>query len=90
MDKITPGKDVPEELTRESLIAISYSVPDNTLASKLSSENLETKDIVEADCDGADKCRSELISISNSQSPDDKRLPVTVGEVKRLAWTVGS
>lgn len=43
MDKIAPSKDVAEEVTRESLIAISYPVPDNnTLASKLLSENLES------------------------------------------------
>ncbi|EEF35914.1 conserved hypothetical protein [Ricinus communis] len=78
MDKIEPGKDTPEEVTRESLIAISYSVPDKTLASKLLSENLESKKLVKVDCDEADNYRWELLSISNSPSLDIQGLPVTI------------
>ncbi len=40
MDKTVPGKEAPEEVTRESLIAISYPVPDKVPTSKLSSEKL--------------------------------------------------
>ncbi|XP_050238575.1 uncharacterized protein LOC126688052 [Mercurialis annua] len=80
MDKIEPGKIGQEEVTRESLIAISYSVPDQKLASQVSSENLGNQKFVEVDYDGADKYRSELISISNSQSPDAQGLPGTFGE----------
>ncbi|KAK3195299.1 hypothetical protein Dsin_026609 [Dipteronia sinensis] len=81
MDKSTLGNEAREEVTRESLIAISYSVPDKALASKLSPEKLNGENQVEEnDSDGAEKYRSELISISYSQSPDTKVLPVTRGE----------
>lgn len=77
MDKSAPGKEACEEVTRESLIAISYTLPDNTFASKLSSEIPNREKPVDAkDDDGAEKYRSELISISNSESPD------TLGELK--------
>ncbi|XVF41360.1 hypothetical protein PTKIN_Ptkin01aG0274100 [Pterospermum kingtungense] len=77
MDKKTPGKEgTTEEVTRESLIAISYSLQDKaTVASKLSSDNLngEKQEVVEERIDSADpdeKYRSALISISYSHSPD--------------------
>ncbi|KAI9182143.1 hypothetical protein LWI28_022536 [Acer negundo] len=81
MDKSTLGNEAREEVTRESLIAISYSVPDKGLASKVSPEKLNGEKQIEVnDSDGAEKYRSELISISYSQSPDTKILPVTRGE----------
>ncbi|KAK7838981.1 hypothetical protein CFP56_018879 [Quercus suber] len=40
MDKTVPGKEVPDEVTRESLISISYSEPDRVPTTKLSSEKL--------------------------------------------------
>ncbi|KAF3962209.1 hypothetical protein CMV_013254 [Castanea mollissima] len=40
MDKTVPGKEVPDEVTRESLISISYSEPDKVPTSKLSTEKL--------------------------------------------------
>lgn len=71
MDKPVPGKEACEEVTRELLIAISYTLPDNTSASKLPSEipNGETPAKVSTDYDGAEKYRAELIAISNSESP---------------------
>ena len=72
MDKSAPGKEACEEVTRELLIAISYTLPNNTSASKLSSEipNGETPATkVSTDYDGAEKYRAELIAISNSESP---------------------
>ncbi|KAE8684952.1 protein phosphatase 2C 29-like [Hibiscus syriacus] len=76
MDKRTPGNEGSEEVTRESLIAISYSLPDKVVASKLSSGNLiGEKQFERTGSDEAEKYRSELISISYSQSPDDKGLP---------------
>lgn len=71
MDKSAPGKEDCEEVTRELLIAISYTLPDNTSASKLSSEipNGETPAKVNTDYDGAEKYRAELIAISNLESP---------------------
>ncbi|CAI0418473.1 unnamed protein product [Linum tenue] len=71
MDTEVPCKEVSEEVARESLIAISYSVPDkDTDSEALSSSN---KDGVAADMSnggGVDKYMSELISISDYQSPD--------------------
>ncbi|KAF8412819.1 hypothetical protein HHK36_000790 [Tetracentron sinense] len=98
MDTKAPGKEVTQQLARESLIAISQSLPDN---SKLSSKNLSSVDVVEVidsdgaekyrpklvdvveviDSDGAEKYRSKLISISYSESPDIKTLPVTLGNL---------
>ncbi|XVE90835.1 hypothetical protein DITRI_Ditri20bG0108000 [Diplodiscus trichospermus] len=72
MDNKTPDKEVAEEVTRESLIAISYPVPDKGVASKLSSENLNGEKLVEGiDSNGAEKYRSALISISYTPSPDE-------------------
>lgn len=86
MDKTVPGKEAPEEVTRESLIAISYPVPDKVPTSKLSSEKsekLNSENLVEAiDSNGEEKCRSELISISYTQSSETGGLPVSPRELK--------
>ncbi|KAE8679335.1 proton-dependent oligopeptide transport family protein [Hibiscus syriacus] len=76
MDNRTPRNEGTGEVTRESLIQISYSLPDTVVASKPSSGILNgEKQIESIGSDGAEKYRSELISISYSQSPDDKGLP---------------
>ncbi|TXG62435.1 hypothetical protein EZV62_009429 [Acer yangbiense] len=81
MDKSTLGNEAPAEVTREALIAISYPGPDKALASKLLPEKLNGENQIEVnDSDGAEKYRSELISISYSPSPETKVLPVTRGE----------
>ncbi|GLT92845.1 hypothetical protein SLE2022_106600 [Rubroshorea leprosula] len=81
MDKMICGKERPEEVTRESLIAISYAEPDKVLASELSPEDLNGEKLVEGeDPDGTDKYRSELISISYPKSPDIEGSPVTKEE----------
>ncbi|CAB4299687.1 unnamed protein product [Prunus armeniaca] len=81
MDKARLGNGAPEEVTRESLIAISYPEPEKVITSNLSSGKLNggklngealVKTIVS---DGEDKFRSELISISY-QSPEVGSLPV--------------
>ena len=83
MDKSALGKEARDEVTRESLIAISYSLPDQALASKLSPEKINGENLVEGiDSDGAEKYRSELISISYSESPDTKVLPVNCKQIK--------
>nr|DAD18177.1 TPA_asm: hypothetical protein HUJ06_019640 [Nelumbo nucifera] len=83
MDTQVPGKEVSQELARESLIAISQSIPDKVLVSELYSENLNNKNVVEVEeSDGAEKYRSELISISYMQSPDIKTLPVALGNLQ--------
>ena len=85
MDKTVPGKEVPDEVTRESLISISYSEPDKIPTSKLSSEKLNSENhLGRVDSNGDEKYRSELISISYTQSPETGGLPVSLspGELK--------
>ncbi|XAR63320.1 hypothetical protein NMG60_11023217 [Bertholletia excelsa] len=83
MDKKEPGKDASEDVTRESLIAISYRLPEKDLAPGISPGNFNTESLVEGkDGDGAEKYRSKLISISYLESPDAKTLPVSPGELK--------
>ncbi|KAM2064820.1 hypothetical protein ACFX16_028174 [Malus domestica] len=79
MDKEGLGKEAPEEVTRESLISISYSEPEKNLTSNLSSGKSNGEAI---DADGEEKFRSELISISYAESPEVGGLPVTMGELK--------
>lgn len=76
--KSPPCKEASEDVTRESLIALSYSLPDKVLTSKLSPENPKKENAVgQLGSEGAaDEYRSELISISYPQSPDIKVLPV--------------
>lgn len=82
MDKNAHGKPTSEDVTRESLIAISYSVPDHALPSE--PKTLNTENLVKgANCDdGSEKYRSQLISISNVQSPETKILPAALGQPK--------
>lgn len=83
MDNKTPRREGQGEVTRESLIAISSSVPDKGVVSKLSSDNLKCEKLDEGiDCDGAEEYRSALISISYSQSPDSESLPSTLNGPK--------
>lgn len=82
MAKREVGSDVSEELTRESLIALSYSLPDTELSStdlpKIAVEN-----VTEAvNTDGNDKVRSDLISIAYAESPDIKGSPVSPKKTK--------
>ncbi|KAJ9680412.1 hypothetical protein PVL29_019671 [Vitis rotundifolia] len=82
MDKNAPGMTTSEDVTRESLIAISNSVPDQALPSE--PKTLNTENLVKgANCDnGSEKYRSQLISISNVQSPETKTSPAALGEPK--------
>ncbi|XVF13572.1 hypothetical protein REPUB_Repub08aG0218900 [Reevesia pubescens] len=80
MDSKVPSDKVPEELARELLIAISYSVPDTDLNTDHASKNINGANgaAVVAKPDGDEKYRSELISISYDQSPDAQVTPVVV------------
>ncbi|KAL4600296.1 hypothetical protein ACB092_11G188600 [Castanea dentata] len=85
MDKTVPGKEVPDEVTRESLISISYSEPDKVPTSKLSTEKLNGENhLGRVDSNGDEKYRSELISISYTESPETEGLPISLspGELK--------
>ena len=76
MDKSVSGNETSEEVTRESLIAISYSLPDKDPTSELFSEKVNGELVGGTDCTGEEKHRSNLISISYTQSQDTGVLPV--------------
>ncbi|KAL8249371.1 hypothetical protein R6Q59_006239 [Mikania micrantha] len=70
--------DVSVDLTRESLIALAYALPDTLPDTDLSSPELpkSVKNVKEAvNTDEKDKLRSELISIAYAESPDTKESP---------------
>ena len=70
------GSDVAVDLTRESLIALSYSLPDSDLPPTELPKNV--KSVTEAvNTDEKDKVRCGLISISYAESPDTKDSPVS-------------
>lgn len=72
MDKKEFRKEISEEVTRESLIAISYSEPEKDLCVRSRPGNCHAENVVKAlNADGDDKY-SELISISYEESPDPK------------------
>lgn len=71
MDQSEPHKELIDDLTRESLIAISYGVPDTDHTTEISPKNMDGVKVVEPlSCDGEEKYRSKLISIAYSPSPD--------------------
>lgn len=83
MDKKQSGKEAAEELTRESLIAISYSVPDKDNSQDLPFPNKGSyNEVADISDEKAEKIRSELISISYEELPDIKTPPVCSGEPK--------
>ncbi|KAF3638711.1 putative serine/threonine-protein kinase-like [Capsicum annuum] len=79
MDKKASGKGISEEVTRESLIAISYSEPEKDLPFIESApENSNNENVVKSvSGDTDDKYRSELISISYAEPPDTEVQPVS-------------
>ncbi|KAI3764668.1 hypothetical protein L2E82_14679 [Cichorium intybus] len=67
------GSDVSEELTRESLIALSYTLPDTKNLS-----STEVPNVAESvNTDEKEEFRAGLISISYAESPDTKDSPVS-------------
>ncbi|KAJ8556342.1 hypothetical protein K7X08_023100 [Anisodus acutangulus] len=78
MDKKGSGKEISEEVTRESLIAISYSDPEKDLSVRSRSENSKAENVGKAvNVEGDDNCRSKLISMSYPESSDTNFEPVT-------------
>lgn len=73
MDTRKVGEEAILEAVRESLIAISYALPDNdALNSEVTlgiAPNTEEKVVSAQELDKADMFRSELISISHPQLP---------------------
>ncbi|XP_060217940.1 uncharacterized protein LOC132645158 isoform X2 [Lycium barbarum] len=83
MDKKESGKGISEEVTRESLIAISYCEPEKDPSIESPPEISNGEHVVKsANNVRDDKCRSELISISYAESPDTRVQPVSPGEFK--------
>ncbi|KAF5181125.1 hypothetical protein FRX31_029288 [Thalictrum thalictroides] len=79
MDTKSPENKPSQEETRESLIALSECTPESVSASKHLPDNGNSVNPVDLeDGDEAEKCRSELISISYTQSPDVNTLPVAL------------
>ncbi|KAL1535846.1 hypothetical protein AAHA92_28578 [Salvia divinorum] len=75
MDKKESGKQVSEDATRESLIAISYGAPD--LTAKMSPKSKAEEDVVEPHNHDEDEIyRSKLMSLSSSTSSNVKARPV--------------
>lgn len=82
MDKKEIVEDIAEDATRESLIAISYRVPETDQNAEKSPKDVEDEKVIEPTVrDGDEKYRSKLISISYSPSPDMKVLPLLPGQV---------
>lgn len=76
MDKKEPGKKPSADSTRESLIAISYRLPDKDLTAEKSTNKTAGQEVFEPPVhDGDEKYRSKLISLSDSPSPDVKVPP---------------
>lgn len=70
MDPIALEEKAALEIARESLIAISYSVPDTFLSSIEVGTLNSVDEVVGNNGDRAEEFRSKLISISYLQSPD--------------------
>ncbi|KAL8119409.1 hypothetical protein AgCh_016797 [Apium graveolens] len=83
MDKRQSGKEAAEELTRESLIALSYSLPDKDNSQDLPFPNKGSdNEVADINDEKAENIRSELISISYAELPDINTPPVCPRETK--------
>ncbi|KAB2067184.1 hypothetical protein ERO13_A09G198400v2 [Gossypium hirsutum] len=78
MDSKVPSEKFTQELARELLIAISYSVPDTDPNSDHALKIVDGANGTVAAIDKAEKYRSELISISDT-SPDAQVPSVVLG-----------
>ncbi|GMJ12483.1 hypothetical protein HRI_004917500 [Hibiscus trionum] len=75
-----PSDKFSREVVRELLIAISNSVPDADLNAEHASKSIDGENGAAVTItDGAEKYRSELISISYARSLDDEVPPVVLG-----------
>ncbi|XP_073219476.1 uncharacterized protein [Cicer arietinum] len=80
MDSKSPSKkESTDQVARESLIAISNTSPDKILDSNSVSESKKSDGGVLPNCDQDEQFRSELISISYSESPDVKIGSISMG-----------
>ncbi|KAI7752638.1 hypothetical protein M8C21_017725 [Ambrosia artemisiifolia] len=81
MAKREVESEVSVDLARESLIALSYSLPETVISSTELPKSV--KNVTEAvNTDEKDKVRSDLISIAYAESPDAKDSPAkTNGQI---------
>lgn len=83
MDKAEPNKELSEDSTRESLIALSYGVPDNARPAATSPKDTSGENACKTPSfDREEEYRSELISISYSSSPDMEVRPLSPVELQ--------
>ena len=76
-NKVAACEEVSQELARESLISISYCLPDKVPNSEIVPQAVKVEEkLMVINGDGDEKYRSELISISYTQSPDTATSPV--------------
>ncbi|KAK4344850.1 hypothetical protein RND71_035026 [Anisodus tanguticus] len=70
MDKKESGKEISVEVTRESLIALSYFDPEKDLSVQSRPDNSNSENVIkEVNGEGDDNYRSKLISMSYPESP---------------------
>ncbi|KAJ4831309.1 hypothetical protein Tsubulata_039668 [Turnera subulata] len=80
MDIRVPSEEVSQEKARELLIAISYSEPDKLIKPDAVTATANCANgVLAVNGDGDEKHRSELISISYTESPDTKMSAATFG-----------
>ncbi|CAN4122197.1 unnamed protein product [Withania somnifera] len=71
MDKKESGRGISEDVTRESLIAISYSEAVKDLFLQSRPENSNAKNVVKVvNGEGDDNYRGKLITMFYTESPD--------------------
>ncbi|KAJ9152619.1 hypothetical protein P3X46_026166 [Hevea brasiliensis] len=80
MDAKEARTEVSQEQARELLIGISYCLPDKVQNSEVQEILTGKESVSRTNSDGADKYRSELISISYCPSPDMTPSPVALGK----------
>ncbi|KAM3204922.1 hypothetical protein P3L10_028332 [Capsicum annuum] len=73
MDMMESGKEISEEMTRESLIAISYSEAMKDLSLRPRPKISSAENVIKA---VNDNYRSKLITMFYTESPDTKVEPV--------------
>ncbi|MQL91629.1 hypothetical protein Taro_024243 [Colocasia esculenta] len=76
METISPERRFSPEFARESLIAISQSVPETTPPADVPPKGSTVVNVVEINGCSSEEYRSKLISIAYSESPDVKTSPV--------------
>ncbi|KAJ6701301.1 hypothetical protein OIU74_012625 [Salix koriyanagi] len=86
MDNKAAREKIAQELARESLIGISYCLPDKVHNSEGVPQSVNDEEKLPViNGDGAEKYRSELMSISDSQSPDTATSPANLKDLLEVS-----